>query len=343
MLQVLEHQKKLISVAVLGKHHLPKDATALTFSKALKLCNSPLPDDKSRIFHARRNREALHALVLKKLSRTQIKIAFTSTAQRHHSWITRWILRKADAVLTTSSAANAYIKGGADLICPHGVDLKRYYPSENRSALWKKLGFPGKYGIGIFGRVRHQKGIDVLIDASIPLLSKYPDFTVVICGETTPAYAKYLQELKSKISAAGLENRFVFLGERPFSELPELFRAMHLVAALSRNEGFGLTVLEAMASGTAVLASETGAWKDIVRPGTTGFIVPCGNVEATQESLETLLNDIGFLESLGKNGRHLAETQHTLEHEAKTITEFFRSLQTPDSVNGDQSPRKQRT
>lgn len=327
MLQVLEHQKGLIPLAVLGKHHLPNDVSAISFGDALKLCKTPLPENKPRIFHARRNNEVLQALALKKLSRTPLKIAFTSTAQRKHSWITRWLIRESDAVISTSTTAAAYIEGGADIICPHGVDLNRYHPSDDRAALWKKLGLPGKYGIGIFGRVRHQKGVDILVEASLPLLKKYPDFTIVICGETTASHQKYVEDLKAKSAEAGLEERFVFLGKRPFSEIPELFRAMHLVAALSRNEGFGLTVLEAMASGVAVLASEAGAWKEIVREGKTGYIVPCEDMQATRESLESLLSDIPGLEAMGKEGRHVAEANYSLRNEASTLTEFLRGLQ----------------
>ena len=93
MLQVLEHQKELLPLAVLGKHYLADQALAINFMEAVKLCRSPLPNGKARIFHARRNHEALQAFALKSLSPTPLKIAFTSTAQREHSWIPRWIIR----------------------------------------------------------------------------------------------------------------------------------------------------------------------------------------------------------------------------------------------------------
>ena len=300
----------------------------MTFREALRLLKTPLPGGKARIFHARRNNEMLQALALKKLSPTPLKIAFTSTAQREHTWITRWVIREADAVISTCTAAASYVHGNVDLIRPHGVDLQRFPPAADRTALWQELGFPGKYGIGIFGRVRHQKGIDILVDAVLPLLPKFPDFTVVVCGETTPQQLKYERSLRAKIAAAGLESRFVFLGKQAFSAMPKLFRAMHLVTALSRNEGFGLTVLEAMASGAAALASEAGAWQDIVRPGETGYLVPRDDISATREKLETLLSDISQLEAMGRNGRSIAEANYSLKDEAETLTNYLRSLQT---------------
>ena len=326
MLQVLRIQKDLVKVAVLGDHHLPDDIPSVTFRQLIALCKSPLPDGRPRIFHARRNDEVIQALILKKILGAKIKIAFTSTAQRNHSWITRYLIRQSDAIITTSSMANAYIEGGADLINPHGIDLKTYFPSDNRETLWAELGYPGKFGIGIFGRVRHQKGVDLLINAAIPLLKKHPDFTVIVCGETTPDHQSFQDKLQQSIDSAGLTERILFIGKQPFSELPKLFRAMTIVTALSRNEGFGLTVPEAMASGAAVLASEAGAWKDIVRDGTDGHIVPCNDLSATQEKLNSMISHPEKLIEMGKQGRKRVEEHYTIEREANALTSFLMSL-----------------
>ena len=326
MLQVLRHQKEMINVAVLGNHHLPADVTTIKFRDLIKICRKTLPDGRYRVFHARRNDELIQALILKKCFGAKIRIAFTSTAQREHSWITRYMIRKSDAIISTCNAAADYIKGGADIIIPHGVDLNTYYPSSNRDKLWKELSFPGKFGIGIFGRVRKQKGVDLLIRAAIPLLKKHSDYTVIVCGETTKDHLHYQNNLKADIEEAGLADRFIFLGKQPFSKLPELFRAMSIVTALSRNEGFGLTVLEAMASGAAVLASEAGAWQDIVRDGIDGHIVPCNDLETTRKQLELMMLESSKLDEMGNQGRLRIEQHYSLEHEARRLTNFLKSL-----------------
>jgi mannosyltransferase len=326
MLQVLRYQKGMINVVVLGSHHLPDDIQQVSFGQLIKLCRTPLSDGRHRVFHARRNNEVIQALLLKKCFGAKIRIAFTSTAQRQHSWITRYLIRQSDAVISTCSAAASYIEGGADTIISHGIDLDTYSPAEDRATLWQELGFPGKYGIGIFGRVRHQKGVDLLVRASISLLKKHPDFTVVICGETTPDQRDFQNKLKTKIDEAGLSKRFLFVGKQPFVELPKLFRAMTIVAALSRNEGFGLTVLEAMASGAAVLTSEAGAWKDIVREGIDGHIVPCDDMEATQRQLDLMMSDPIKLVDMGHHGRERVAQHYSLEREAKALSQFLSSL-----------------
>lgn len=268
----------------------------------------------------------IQALALKKLFGAKLKIAFTSTAQRQHSGLTKYLISQMDGIISTCSAAASYLERKPDIIVPHGIDESIYSPAEDKAKAWEELGYPGKYGIGIFGRVREQKGVDILVDAAIPLLEKHPDFTIIIGGEITPSNKAFADEQKAKAQAAGLEERIIFIGEQPFEMLPKLFRAMSIVAALSRNEGFGLTVLEAMASGTAVIASEAGAWKDIITDNSLGYCVPCGDVAATREKLDLLISDPTQLLELGKNGRQHIEQHYTIKREATQLTDYLRSL-----------------
>jgi len=182
MLATLPESRKHIEIAVLGKHHLPEGVPTLTFRKMIKLCR----DGQTRVFHARRNDEMIQALLAKRLFGSRLKIIFTSTAQRHHSKFTKWLMSQMDGILTTCSAAASYLENPADQMIPHGVNLEKYRPPESKQEAWTKLGFPGKYGIGIFGRVRPQKGVDLLVEAAIPCLQENLDPTLVIVGETTP-------------------------------------------------------------------------------------------------------------------------------------------------------------
>jgi mannosyltransferase len=318
MLQVLPHQKLLMETAVLGKHHLSDDTTALTYRQFIKLCKHPLPDGKSRIFHARRNDEMIQALVAKKLFGAKIKIVFTSTAQRHHSRFTRCLMSQMDAIISTCTAANSYLKRPADIIIPHGIDIETYTPADQIKS--------DKLNIGVFGRIRPSKGIDLLIDAAIPVLKNHPHATLYICGETTPKFQSYLNEQQKKISDAGLTDQVKLLGKVAFNTLPDLYRSMDIVCAVSRNEGFGLTPLEAMASGAAVLTSEAGAWKDIVENGVLGYCVPTGDVAAIREKLELMISNPQKLREMGKEGRAHVEANYTNKREAEQLCAFFKKL-----------------
>src|SRR5207247_1242283 len=82
---------------------------------------------------------------------------------------------------------------------PHGVNIDVFSPPANRTATWNDRGLPGKYGIGVFGRVRPQKGTEEVVDAMIQVLPHRPDWTAVIIGETTPEFRTFQQRLRTKI------------------------------------------------------------------------------------------------------------------------------------------------
>ena len=327
MLQVLPHQQEKVGIAVLGSHHMPTDVPILSFLQFIRLCKKPLSDGRYRVFHARRNDEMIQALVAKKLFGAKIKIAFTSTAQRHHSGFSRWLMRQMDAIISTCNAAASYlIERKPDIIIPHGVDTTTYRPAASRQSAWEKTGLPGSYGIGTFGRVRHSKGIDILVQACIPLLAKFPGATVIICGECIARDQPFLHKLQEQIKSVNLSERFIFLGKQPFTTLPALFQSMSIVTALSREEGFGLTPLEAMASGTAVLTSEAGAWQDIIRNGVDGYCVPTNDVEAVSSKLNAMLSDLDATHKMGMAGRQHMVDQYTVEHEAEALVYFLKNL-----------------
>jgi mannosyltransferase len=108
----------------------------------IRLCGARHPV----VWHARRNNEMMAGLLLKALG-WPFKLVFTSAAQRHHTWITRWLVRRMDAVIATSEASASYLTVPATVIL-HGVDTARYRPSEDREAELRDGGLPGKYALG---------------------------------------------------------------------------------------------------------------------------------------------------------------------------------------------------
>jgi glycosyltransferase involved in cell wall biosynthesis len=207
------------------------------------------------------------------------------------------------------------------------VQIDNYTPAENKQKAWQSLGYGGKYGIGILGRVREQKGVHLFVEACIKILPKYPDVNAVVVGAISPSNQAFVNQLKEKVSEAGLTDRIIFTGELPFEQIPSIFSALSLVSALSYNEGFGLTVPEAMSAGAAVLATQAGAWEDIVRPGIDGYIVPIKDQQAVIEKIDLLLSDMAKLEEMGKAGREHIVKNFKVEDEARNLVDFFRALQ----------------
>ena len=325
LLQVLPHQMESMEIAVLGRAHMPSSVRTLGFVSALRLLRRAAMDRKPVVFHARRNIEIVQALILRRLGASTLKIAFTSTAQRYHSKFTRYLMRQMDSVISTCSAAAGYLDPPPDQLIPHGIDTARFHPRpKGEPPRREALGTARQ--IGIFGRVRHQKGIDVLIEAAIPILLERPDWGILVVGEIKPEDTSYVDELKRRVNEAGLNERINFTGLRPFSTLPGFFRYSDIVAALSRNEGYGLTVLEAMSSGCAVIASTAGAWPDIITHGETGLLVPIADVEATRASLIDLIDHEEVRITMGGEARSQVLAQYRVEDEAQALCRWYQTL-----------------
>lgn len=269
----------------------------------------------------------IQGVLLKYVFRAKIKLVFSSAAQRKRSASTVWLTRRMDAVIAVSKRSAGFLCDPPNLVNPHGVQVNDYLPAKNKEQAWADLGFGGKYGVGILGRVRKQKGVHLFVNACIALFDKYPDYHCVVVGAISSSNKEFVEQLKSKAEQANMTDRITFTGELPFEKIPAIFSALTMVSALSDNEGFGLTVLEAMSSGAAVLATEAGAWEDIVRPAIDGYIVPVNDQQAVTEKLDLLLSDPEQLKQMGVQGRKRVESSYRVEDEATRLVEFFRTLQ----------------
>jgi mannosyltransferase len=276
------------------------------------------------IWHARRNNEMLVGLVLKWLG-WPLALVFTSAAQRQHTWLTRFLLARMDGVLAASAAAASYLTLPATVI-PHGIDIERFAPAPDRDAAYAAAGLPGRYAIGCFGRVRAQKGTDIFVEAMCRLLPKYPDFTAIVIGPVTMEQRAFAAALKERVRGAGLSERVRFLGELPAEEIPRWYPRLLIYAFTSRHEGFGLTLLEAMAAGAALVATRAGAAEQVVREGETGFLVATGDADALADAIEPLMRDPTRAAEIGRRGRERAAAEFSIDVEAEKIAAFSRQI-----------------
>jgi mannosyltransferase len=298
----------------------PDGIARMSFIDLLKVWRRPTP----LIWHARRNNEMIAGVLLRSLG-WPLKLMFTSAAQRHHSWITRWLINRMDAIIATSDISASFLKRDATVI-PHGVDTDRYAPPADRAAAFMEAGLPGRYAIGCFGRVRAQKGTDLFVDAMCRLLPRYPDFSAVMVGGITAEHAAFANDLKKRIEAAGLQSRMVMTDELAIEALPRWYQRLTIYAFTSRNEGFGLTLIEAMSAGAALVASRAGAAELVVEDGVTGVLTPPGDVDALVAALEPLMRDPASGAAMGERARARVLTKFSLDAEANGIAEVYRTL-----------------
>jgi mannosyltransferase len=174
--------------------------------------------------------------------------------------------------------------------------------------------------------VRAQKGSDVFVDAMCALLPRYPDFSAVLVGAVVPEQQGFAIDLKQRIEAAGLKSRIIITGELEIEAVQRWYQRLTIYAFTSRNEGFGLTLIEAMSSGAALVASRAGAAEFVVEDGVTGALTPPGDVDALVAALEPLMRDPASAAAMGMRARARVLEQFSLDAEAKAIADVYRTM-----------------
>jgi mannosyltransferase len=321
---LLPVQSRGLRIAALGPD-LPADWPRTTWASLLREGWQRPPSRPCRIWHARRNNEMLAGLLLRSLLRMPLKLVFTSAAQRDHTGWTKFLLRRMDAVIATSPESASYLRVPHTVVM-HGVDTAKYHPAADRAAEWRATGLPGRHAIGVFGRVRAQKGTDRFVEAMCRLLPRFPDFTAVIIGAIKPEERAFAEELKARAAAAGLAQRIVFLGEQPAEGVPLWLRRMTVVVGPQRWEGFGLVPIEASASGAAVVATRVGAAPHLVADGETGFLVDKDDDEALTARIESLMADPARAAAMGRRGREWVLEHFSIEREAAGIRRVYEQV-----------------
>ncbi|MEW6600357.1 MAG: glycosyltransferase family 4 protein [Nitrospirota bacterium] len=321
MIAVLPEQAKNIPIATLG-FHIDKSIPRITFGQFWRHCR----DGQYRIWHARRNVDMLAGIVLKHIFRFRLILLFTSVAQRRHSWITRFYYHQMDGLIAASSRAASFLDREA-VVIPHGVNTDLFHPPDDRAEAWAARGLKGRYGIGIFGRIRPQKGTEEFVEAMIRVLPSRPEWSVVLVGQTTEEYQSYERKLRAKIQKAGLDDRFHFTGFLEDSgDIPGWYRSLSVVACPSRVEGFGLPCLEAMASGCPVVATRTGYWPELITEGEDGYVVPCRDTDALTEAIMKITEDPGRVSLMGRQAREKITGRHRIQNEAEGILQVYEKL-----------------
>ena len=129
-----------------------------------------------------------------------------------------------------------------------------------------------------------------------------------------------MAELRQRVVELGLESRVTFAGFR--RDLPRLFEALDIVCVPSRNEAFGLTVIEAMAAGKAVVGSDSGAIPELL-DAETGRLAAPDDPQAWSDALAELAADAELRKGIGQAARHRVETGFTLASHVKALIEEY--------------------
>ena len=320
--RLLPVQARTLAIAAIGPG-LPSSLPHIGWHDLPKLARKP-QGKPFRIWHARRNIEMLAGVVLRDVLRFPLKLVFTSASQRRHTAWSRFLISRMDTVISTSAATASYLQRPSAVI-GHGIDLELFHPAADRPAARKALGLPDLRLVGCFGRIRAQKGTGDFIDAMLRVLPSRPDAGAILLGRATGAHSVYIEDLRRKVQAAGLAGRIIFAGEVSPSAIADWYRTLDIFVAPQRWEGFGVTPLEAMASGVPVVATRVGAFPDILT-AETGILVPASDSAAMADAVARLLDAHDNASAMGRSGLARAKSDFTLETEARRIGELYDRL-----------------
>lgn len=220
-----------------------------------------------------------------------------SPGLRSNITFTRWLnsCLLADKVVVNTNIMRMKVSEyyGIDLdkisIIPNGVDLSEFNNLSNSLVL------EGDPAILNISSASWLKGFDIVVEAVAQLKSEFPNLRLHLVSDCSETY--YLEMLRRH----GVEEYFVFHRTIPHSRIPYYLNAADVCVFASRFEGFGITLIEAMASGTPVVASDIDAFREILSNGKNGSLFKMGDASALANAIVNLHNDHKLKESLSSN------------------------------------------
>ncbi len=206
------------------------------------------------------------------------------------------------------------------VICS-GIGLNKFKESllSEKQNLKKELGIPGNSLIvGTAGRLVPVKGPEFLIKAAKYIISEYPDTYFIFTGD-----GPLEQDLKRKALEMGISENIIFLGWR--NDVAKIISIYDIFVLPSLNEGMGRVLVEAMALGKPIVASNIGGIPDLVIHGKNGFLVPPKDPEELAKYIQILLEDEEKREKMGLAGKEMSLNFST-ENMVEKIAELYEEL-----------------
>jgi glycosyltransferase involved in cell wall biosynthesis len=207
----------------------------------------------------------------------------------------------------------------------NGIDMERFeqvLAGFDRAEFLSSKGLPANgLLVGSIGELRTLKRHDDFIRAAAIIVQRFPQTHFVLAGVDTSTTGAVRQQLDQLVSELRLGDRFHFLGWLEDAE--RLLAALDVFVSASETESFGLAIAEAMAAGTAVVATATDGATEVVEDQKTGVIVPIANVTEIGNAIAALLSDEQRRKQIGLRAREAVATHFSLRRMVDEIETIY--------------------
>ncbi len=231
-------------------------------------------------------------------------------------FLKRWF-RKLDGKIAVSKSAMEFAHGhfpGYYNIIPNGVDLAHFSPDVAPIEEFKD----GKLNILFVGRMEKRKGLNYLLDAFARVKQEVPNSRLIAVGPGTRLRRKY----EKKVAKSGLKD-VVFVGFASYEDLPRYYKTADIFCApATGSESFGIVLLEAMALGKPIVASNIEGYAGVISDSVDGQLVPPKDSQSLAQALISLLNDEPLRQEMGAQGRAKA-LGYGWDSIARTILDYY--------------------
>jgi glycosyltransferase involved in cell wall biosynthesis len=184
---------------------------------------------------------------------------------------------------------------------------------------------PGLFYVGLIGRISPWKGQHIFLQAAAHVFKGFPNARFVIVGAALFGENEYDQEVKRLPNQLGIEDVVEFSGFR--SDVDQVIAGLDLVVhASTTGEPFGQVIIEGMAAGKPIVATNGGGVPEIVADGSTGILVPMGDAQAMADAICRILADPARAKEMGIQGRQRVENYFTVELTAGKVEAVFRNV-----------------
>ena len=232
-----------------------------------------------------------------------------------HPIIKRWHARLHGGI-AVSPAAQRYVHSsfpGDYKIIPNGIDVEHF---SNHAAPWPEF-MDGKTNILFVGRLAKRKGLKHLLEAYSRLKWELPDTRLLVVGPGNPDRDSH------HILSARAPRDVIFLGKVSYQDLPRYYATADIFCAPATGaESFGIVLLEAMAAGKPIVASNIEGYNAIVSHGRQGLLFHRKDTEALAAALALLVRNPELAQSMGARGRQDVEA-YRWDRVASQVVDFY--------------------